>query len=317
MRLAMIGTGGIAARHLHAITAMGDPSIQIVAHVSRKEASARDAAERWGGLPFTSVPAMLAQVKPDAAFICTIPSDHGATELALINAGVPFFVEKPLDTNGSVAPKIARALARRKLFAAVGYHWRAMDTIAELRTVLAAKPPRMVLASWHDSTPPPAWWCNQAQSGGQMVEQATHLFDIARTLVGEATVLSADASRIHRERYADANVADVSAALVRYKTGATGVFTTTCLLNHGASIQVQFVCDGMLITLNQSGVTYDDGREARFVPCRNDPVLDEDRAFIEAVRTGEASGLYCTYADALATHALCCRVQKLATKKRP
>lgn len=316
MKLAMIGTGGIAARHITAIRdhADGDGNVRFVAHVSRNQATADQAAQRWGGRGYTSVEEMLIAERPDAAFVCTIPADHGPTEFALIKAGVPFLVEKPIDLDGKIASKIERELRRSGVVAAVGYHWRAMDTIAELREMLAAKPPRMVLGRWHDSTPPPAWWRNQALSGGQMVEQATHLFDIARHLVGDAQVSSAQARLMPRDAYPDSDVADVSAAMLRYNSDATGIFTATCALSRGAAIDVQFICDGLLITLNQQGVRYEDSGD-RFVERRNDPVATEDIAFLDAVRTGDSSKLFCSYADALATHKLCVKVQRFAARR--
>ena len=37
----------------------------------------------------------------------------------------------------------------------------------------------------------PAWWGRVEQGGGQVIEQATHLYDLARLLMGEATVVGA------------------------------------------------------------------------------------------------------------------------------
>ncbi|HEX6606646.1 MAG TPA: Gfo/Idh/MocA family oxidoreductase, partial [Chloroflexia bacterium] len=201
------------------------------------------------------------------------------------------------------------AVARAGLIAAVGYHWRALDTIPEVRHTLANRPARMVLGAWHDATPPPEWWRHQATGGGQMVEQATHLFDLARLLVGEASVTAGTATRYGQAAYPDADVADVSAALLRFDTEATGVFTATCLLGGVAAAQVQIVCEGLSITITQRSVLYDWGRERREVLTRNDPFVDEDRAFLQAVQRNEPGLLVSSYADALRTHRLCFDVQ--------
>jgi predicted dehydrogenase len=316
MRIAMVGTGGIAVRHLECLRRFDD--VEIVGHVSHHQQRADEAAARFGGRGYVDLARMLAAETPDAVFICAIPSDHGATELCLIERGIPFFVEKPLDADGKTAARIGSQLRRnkRRLVTAVGYHWRAMDTIPELRHELSVTPPHMVLAAWHDSTPPPAWWRNQRQSGGQIVEQVTHLFDIARHLVGDARVLASTAVRVDRLLYPDADVAAVSSALLQYDSGASGIFTATCLLNATAAVHVQFVCEGRLITLHQGGVVYDDGREQRIVARRDDPVEAEDRAFLDAVALAEPRLVYCTYEDALRTHRLCCSVRDAAKRKR-
>ena len=54
--------------------------------------------------------------------------------------------------------------------------------MAEVRERLAAEPPGLVVARWLDRTPPPAWWGRADEGGGQVVEQATHLYDLAAIL---------------------------------------------------------------------------------------------------------------------------------------
>src|SRR5687767_13425181 len=182
-----------------------------------------------------------------------------------------------------------------------------MDTLAEVRETIAENPPRMVLGAWHDAMPPPVWWRHRTTSGGQIVEQATHLFDTARHLVGEASVIAATATRYGQAAYPDADVADVSAAMLRFESqgslqgGATGVITATCLLGSLAAQYVQLVCEKLLITITRRGVVYDTGQHQREVPLGNDPFQAEDRAFLEAVRRNDPRWVVCSYSDALQT----------------
>ena len=303
----MIGTGNIARRHLRALAA--EPGVELVGHVSPTAENAAEAAQHWGGRAYMSHEDLLRREEIDAAWICVPPAAHGPIEQSLVVRGIPFFVEKPLSADRQTAEEIAAAVESRGIIAGVGYHWRAMDTIPEVRRRLADSPARMVLGAWHDAVPPPPWWRYQAASGGQMVEQATHLFDLARLLVGEASVIAAIATRHGQAAYPDADVADASAALLRFDKGATGVFTATCLLGGFAAAHVQLVCEGLLITITERGVSYDPGREPPgapwTVPIGNDPSLAEDRAFMEAVRRNDARLLVSSYADALLTHRLC------------
>jgi myo-inositol 2-dehydrogenase / D-chiro-inositol 1-dehydrogenase len=303
LRVAMVGAGGFAGRHLDVLAR--ERGVEIVGHVSRTLAAAEAQARRFGGRAFGCVEALLADERLDAAWITVPPQAHGAIEHALIAAGVPFFVEKPLSGDRATGEAIGRAVADAGLIAAVGYHWRALDTMAELRARLADGPPvAMVTGAWHSSTPPPAWWRSQASSGGQFVEQATHLLDLARHLVGEAVVTHAVADRHPRPRFPDADVADVSAATLRFSAGALGVFTATCVLGGSARVELQLMREGELITVTQGSVVYDDGRERREVRVTGDPVVTEDRAFLAAVRSGDGAVLVCDYADALQTHEL-------------
>ena len=303
MRVAVIGAGNIGSKHLGVLR--GEPDVEVVGIVSPTLERAAAIADKWGSRVYTSPGELLRNEQIDAAWVCVPPYAHGPIEATLIEAGIPFFVEKPLAADRATAEEIAMALDSSGIIAGVGYHWRAMDTMAEVRRVVAENPPRMVLGAWHDATPPPEWWRHQATSGGQIVEQATHLFDTARYLVGEASVIAATATHYGQAAYPDADVADVSAAMLRFEDGATGVFTATCLLGGLAAQHVQLVCEKLLITVSRHGVIYDTGSEQREVPLGNDPFQAEDRAFLEAVRNKDPQQLVCGYADALLTHRLC------------
>ena len=302
MKIAMIGAGGIAQGHLRMLTK--EPGLELVGNVARTRENRLEATQRWGGRGYATCEELLEHETVDAAWITVPPGEHGTIERCLIEHGVPFFVEKPLSAERETAVEIGAMLEKRGVIAGVGYHWRAMDTLLEVRRVLADHPVRMVLAAWHDTTPSPSWWRRQAQSGGQVVEQATHLFDVARYLLGEAKVVAASAKCHARPSYPDADVADVNASLLQFDKGAIGVFTATCLLEGPAAIHVQLICEGMSITITQKSVIFDTGQEHRKIIVSEDPFARENRAFIEAVRRNDSSLVFSGYEDALHTHQL-------------
>lgn len=305
MNVAMIGTGGFARRHLTALAGLED--VRVAGHVSRSAERAEAAAARWGGRPYTDIEALLAHERIDAAWITVPPGAHGPPEDALIDAGVPFLVEKPLAADRETPERLADAIAARDLVVAVGYQLRAMDVLPWMRRLLEETPPRMVRAAWHGGTPPPAWWRREDASGGQLVEQATHLFDLVRTLVGEPTVTAAHEDRRPRADYPDMDVAAASTVLMRVgPDGVPGVLSATCLLD-GAEEEVglELACDGRRVRLTRTSVTVDGGGERCERRLGGDPVAAQDRAFLQAVRDGRPDGPYSTYADALKTHRLC------------
>ncbi len=310
MKIAMIGTGGIAARHLEVLSV--EPGVEIVAHVSPTPGHAAAAASRWGGRADGEVGLMLEHMAADAAWVCIPPAAHGLAEEMLIDRGIPFLVEKPLSVDRATPEKIARAVKERGLIVAAGYPGRAMDTLEAVRARLAAEPARMIAGRWYGPTPGPAWWRHRATGGGQMLEQVTHLFDLARFLAGDATVLAAHAGRHPRPAFPDADVADVSAALLRFESGAAGVFSASCLLRASAVIELQLICEGVLITVTRQGVAYDTGLERTEIRSLNDPFVAEDRAFLRAVRENNPGLLFCDYLDALRTHTLCMDVAEAA-----
>lgn len=314
MRIAIVGSGGVADRHLGVLAQLG--GLDLVGHVSGDLARAEARAGRWGGRAYAELEALLERERPEAVWLCLTPDRHGPPEEALIARAIPFFVEKPLAADLATAERIALWLRERPAITAVGYKLRALDTLPQVRDLLAERPARLVLAAWHDAMPSPPWWRTEARSGGQVVEQATHLVDLARLLVGEADVVEALASRRPRAAAPEADVADVSAALLRFAGHVPGVLTTTCLLAGKQAAHLQLVCDGRVVTVGERTLRIETGADTREVPVRADPFLEEDRHFVEAVRTGDPTRVLCTYADALETHRLCCAIRDTA-RARP
>src|SRR3954462_12848793 len=99
--------------------------------------------------------------------------------------------------------------------------------------LLAGAPARMVLGTWLDRAPRVDWWARQDRSGGQTVEQATHLYDVARVLVGEVTGGCAVGSR---SADGPGDILDVCTAALEFDTGAVGSFSASCLLPRGFRI---------------------------------------------------------------------------------
>jgi predicted dehydrogenase len=310
MKIAMIGAGGIARRHLEVLSKETD--VEIVAHLATQQASLDHATRQWGGRGYLDIETLLKNEFIDAAWIAVPPGAHGEIEYALIERGIPFFVEKPLSADRETAEAIGQRIAEKSLVVGVGYQWRAMDTVWLVKQKLAHQPARMVLGRWHDATPPPQWWRQQATSGGQMVEQATHLIDIARYLLGEAVVTYAKAAGYDHPQHHDADVATVSAAMLEFPNHVPGVFTATCLLNNANAVDLQIICDGLYITIERQRVLFDSGGEKHEVKLQQDPFRRENRAFIEAVAHHDPSRLFSSYADALETHRLCHTIQAVS-----
>jgi predicted dehydrogenase len=329
LRVALIGPGFIAQRHLEVLSS--EPGAELVGIVSRSLAKAEGAARRFGGRPYDDLARMLDAEHPDAVWVCVTPDAHGSLELGLIERGVHLMIEKPLAADAETPERIGAALDRSGVVAGVAYHWRAMDTLAEVDEVIAARPAKLLNGHWHDTLPGVAWWRDLATSGGQVVEQATHLVDLSRRLLGEGRVVAATADRHPHPAHPEMDVPDVSTAIVRYDGGQVGTFTATCILGGTSAQEVRLFCDDLAITIRQQGVLYEDARTkavtatdgftgsrlwgvtgTRYVPTGNDPFRDEDRAFLDAVRHGDPSRLFSRYDDALRTHRLTTSIRAAA-----
>lgn len=301
VRVGFIGAGGIAGRHLGDL--MGFEDVRVVALADPQTGRAGELAARCGGQAYQDYKQMLDKEALDALYICVPPFAHGETELAAIERGLPFFVEKPLAVGWETAEKISHGVEAKGLVTAVGYHWRYLDTTERAQELLSKNPARLALGYWLDSTPPPPWWRKEAQSGGQMLEQTTHIFDLARLLVGDVTSVYARGSRTEREAFPDSDVLDVSVATLQFAGGAVGTMASTCLLNWRHRVELQLYGEGMAIELSEFDIMVDVGRGRPVVPAQGDPFVREDRDFIDAVQ-GKPNKVRAPYSEALLTHRL-------------
>jgi predicted dehydrogenase len=193
VRIGMVGAGAVAARHARTLLAMDGVEVAGVADPALERA--RELADEVGAATYPNHMELLEAERLDALYICVPPFAHGPPELAAIDAGLPFFVEKPVAIDEPTATSIATRLAGRPLVTCTGYHWRWLDIFDRAAELLTDRPARLVQCSWLDKVPPPTWWLRRDGSGGQTIEQTTHVLDVARGLAGEVTEVHAYAAR--------------------------------------------------------------------------------------------------------------------------
>lgn len=298
VKIGFVGAGGIAHRHAGVLANMED--VRICAVADADPGRAGELAAQHGAQVFGDAEAMIAAGGLDAVFVCVPPFAHGPIEQAILAAGLPFLVEKPVSLDLDEATRIADAVDARGLVTAVGYHWRWLDSLDAVETALAGRRPRLVSGYWLDSTPPVEWWWQQALSGGQMVEQATHLVDLARYLCGDVTQAFGLAEHTARPAFPKLDVATASTASLRFADGAIGNFAATCLLGWNHRVGLHLFGDGFAVEITDHDVMIDTGAGRPVTPNHSDPVWRQDRAFVEAVM-GRENTIRCTYRDALET----------------
>ena len=276
------------------------------------------AAGRVGARSYDDGLAMLAVEDLDAVWLCVPPFAHGPLEQAALARQLPFFVEKPLAVDMSVAQAVADGVRAQGLRTAVGYHWRYLDMVEQARALLRELPPQLVLGQWLDATPGAPWWSQRSTSGGQLVEQATHLFDLARLLCGEVDSVYAAESTLPREQWPHADVPTVSSAFLRFRSGAIGTISSSCLLEARHRVGLRLVTPGRVLELRERALSDHEFRVDDVVVERSnqDPIAAEDRAFV-AMLLGREDDVRVSYEEALRTHALVCAVDRSAQTGTP
>jgi predicted dehydrogenase len=309
----MVGAGGVAQRHARVLAAFADVRLVGVTDV------AGEAAERLAGehdaAVFADVPALL-DAGLDAVYVCVPPFAHGPAERVIVEAGLPLFVEKPISVDLDTALQTAEMITRSRLVTAVGHHWRYLGVVEQARSLLADRPVRLVTGAWLDKVPPVAWWPRRDRSGGPVVEQAAHVLDLARHLVGEVREVVA----MGNGTPPDVDGADVDGATVaalRFAGGAVGTLAATCVLGWKQRAGLEIFADGLYLGLTENELVVRDREGERVVPGDAEAArVAVDRAFVDAV-SGRGDDVRVPYAEALRTHRLALAVAEAAATGRP
>lgn len=337
VRIGFAGTGGIAASHLINLVRIPEAEVVALYDLDRERCEVamrringqQDQAARPGGPEprqlhakvYTDYRAMLHEAGLHAVYVCVPPSAHGELELEAIDAGIHLFVEKPVALSMDVARQVAAGIQKGGLVSASGYQTRYSEAADKAKELIGQKPVGMALGFYLGGLPGTAWWRVQAQSGGQLVEQATHTVDLMRYLVGEVTrVYSAGATRLLKDT-PNYDIFDVAATTLHFTSGAIGSVMNTSALNGGAAAGapsgVHLIMQdqrlevwGTTLRVTVAGKS----EEHRFTGA---PMLAEDQAFVEAVARKDPNRVRSPYADAARTLAVTLAAEESARTGQP
>ncbi len=334
-KLALIGCGGIGGYHLeHLIQFKEEGIVDLVGFCDLIEERAKNYAEKAGcDKYYTDFAVMCDEVKPDMCFICIPPYCHGAVEKGLIARGIHFFVEKPVALDMELAKEIRDLAAENNIITAVGFQCRASNLVAPQKKFMEENEIVFVSCNRMGGLPGTPWWHIKELSGGQIVEQTIHNFDIVRYLVGEPEEVFTYGQRGNVKNYkgtpADYDTDDLTTSVVRFKNGVLASLNTGCYITSGEGFDSNFTfsakdkrCELRILSrldiygekaekkaeaekagfviANDGGIAASSGDFIRY-RSSGDAGMTNDRAFVNAVITGDKSGIYAPYEDAVKT----------------
>lgn len=302
LKIGMIGTGWFGMMHAEKLSKT--EGVDIAGFVATNQEKADTAAGKFDNARgYDSIHKLLDDRKIDAAYICVPPFAHGEIEQALIERGIPFLVEKPIGTDEQVPGAILKGIEEKGLITSVGYHFRYMDGTERARELLRERTIGMALGYWMGSMPGVSWWRKMEGSGGQFVEQTTHIVDLLRYTAGEVSeVYAAYGGRIMSKTEEGVTVPDVGTVTLKLASGAVATISNTCAIPAGSRTGLHIYTDKGVLELGHGGlVDAEAGRKTEYAN-RTNPYDLENEAFLHAVKTGDTSRIRSTYADSMLTH---------------
>lgn len=227
MEIAFIGAGGIAGNYLGSLKKLETP---VAAFCDVNAERVQKVADENGAAAYTNHHEMLAGEKPDAVFICVPPGAHEGQVEDAAKAGAAVFVAKPIGLDFEAVLKTRDAIAKAGVINQVGYMARYSDITERAKELVGNRPLSLGFGRFMcrmGANHP--WWGKGEVSGGQMLEQSTHVFDWLRYFLGEVEEVSAYGHKGAADDVADFE--DSTTCNLHFQNGAIGNIVSTCCAN--------------------------------------------------------------------------------------
>jgi len=316
VKVGFIGTGGIAQMHISALEKIKDAPIVAVCDTVKDKAVA--AADKCGAKVYTDYSKMLANEKLDACYVCLPPCAHGTIEVELASLGIPMLVEKPVHLDLKTARKAARIVENKHLVSAAGYQDRYQKIIDLLRKFIAKRQVAIFIGHWMGGMPGVYWWRRKNMSGGQIVEQTTHIFDMARYLFGEVKTVFAGGRVGLMKDVPKYNVEDASAVTLQFRSGLLGVIVSACCLDTGGRAGMDIYCrDARIEYAERTSLKISKSDRSEFYKRTTDLAYAENKAFIDAVKVHKPALVRSSYPDAVKSLELCLAANESLRTRKP
>ena len=304
IRVGLIGTGGISRTHLDFLKSRND--VQITALCDIDEGKLAQAVSGYGGNGYTDLHRMLKETVLDAVWVCTPPGVRREPLLACAHRGVPVFCEKPAERSIESGEEIDRELKTLDAKVQVGYLFRTLPAVRKLKTCIADDKVRSVqslyicdLGLTRAIAP---WFCDKELSGGTLVDQATHNFDLLRFLLGEVDNIQGFARNPVQVKQPGYTIEEVITLSFTFENGIVGNHTHSWL---GDSWHNEITLSGEMrfyrIDLNAGRMSYEHSEETlTFEPHRKRAIHDyQNEVFLRQIQSGDWSENPSSYSDAL------------------
>jgi predicted dehydrogenase len=276
LRAGLLGCGGIAPRHAQAIGQLKD-QVELVALCSRTEAKARAFAEQYTAgraAVYSDYRTLLDRARLDLLVVCLPPFAHADEVELAAERGIHLLVEKPIALTSEKAWPMVQAAERFGIKTQVGFMYRFGAAVQRLKTSVEPQAIGLFSARYFCNSLHAPWWRAREKSGGQVLEQIIHLFDLMRYWLGEpVTVYSRQSNFFHRD-VPDYTVEDVSATVFNFANGALGVIGAT-----NGAIPNRWIKEWRVVTPNLVA-------RVESIASDQDVFLLQIQDLLDAIRTG-------------------------------
>jgi len=305
IKIGIIGCGQMGRKH--ALNCSKIEGVSVVAIADKDEHRSKTLAQEIGAFPYSTYKDVVAVEALDAVIVATPPDQHGEAALGAIKAGKSVFIEKPIALDMATARALCEAADKAGVVNAVGFHLRYAPLTQKAKALIAGKQVNEVRSvtttSYYLKLDMPGWFLQRKHSGGPLLEQSLHMFDIARYLVGDITHIFAQGARLVRPELAEFDSEDTMVLAYRISNGALGVHLDSCATTvFNWEIELFGEDWRLLIDYARNQISgYIREKQIQYNPADIDIHEIEIQAFIETIRSKEKILILSNFADATKT----------------
>ncbi|WP_027883079.1 Gfo/Idh/MocA family protein [Meiothermus rufus] len=292
LKTAILGCGGFAKRHAQVLQQLSS-QVELVACCDRNAWKAQELSAQYSAgqaQVFTHHSEMLESTDLDILIICLPPYGHTDEVEHATRRGLHLLMEKPIALSREKAWQMVEASEKAGIKTQVGFMYRFGEALEYLRT-LDSGPIGLFSARYFCNALHAPWWRDKEKSGGQLVEQVIHMFDLMRYLMGEPCTVYAKQANLFHQQTPGYTAEDVSATICTLPNGSIGVVYAS-----NGAIPGQWIKDFRLVAQNLTA-EFGDTNQAQFyftaqpgVPSQTiqssrDLYLAQMQDLIQAIRT--------------------------------
>ena len=294
LQVGFLGAGTMGQMHAKLVAGMAGTRIAAACSTPVDGAQAIAAIDPAAGTRvYEDFDAMLRETELDVLYIAIPPFAHNGQFEKAARKGIHIFIEKPIALDVKRGASMVRAANKAGIITQVGYHMRYGAAVRELKRLIdkgLAGTPTLLDARYECNSLHGPWWMDRTKSGGQVLEQIIHLYDLACFFLGEPVAVSGFTANLCHRAVKGYTVEDTSAATLQFKSGAlANISGSNCAVPMEWNSRVTVVCQNVTVHFgshNQAEFIFTGGKQVKQTACNanTNPYELEDRAFLNAVR---------------------------------
>ena len=310
LAIGIIGAGRMGGHHYKAVTDYGGRVVAV--HDVRLDAARELATDADTVLATTDLEAFF-DVEMGGVVITTPPPIRFEPIQMACARGIPMLIEKPPALNMAEGRRCLACIEEAGVIAAVGFQLRYHPLYERLKTLIATETIHLVRTvctiDYYLTFRMPLWFLKSEISGGPLPEQAVHVLDCARYVMGNPKPVQAHALAIKNMALERTEFDAENAIQMTYQldNGVFGTHTNHCGTEKFC-FEVEALGPHLRLHANMTDNTIHGYLNGEIV---NEPVvgenslgLDKTGAWLQAIETGDRSLIRSPFADAVQTLAL-------------